>query len=267
MWGWNIAQLSFWQPVIDSVIIALVALVANVVAKKVATGALARGAQVSNGQAHRYKTLQSLTTSAIGYTISFIALVAILDKFGVATSAIIASVGILGLAISFGAQGLVSDIVTGFFVLLENQVNVDEYVTVAGVSGIVEEVGLRLLKVRDFNGDLHFVPNRNISTLTNHSRGNRRALVDMTIPYSYDTDEAIRVLQAACDDLKQRTPDIVEGPDVVGVESAEADKTVLRIIARTKNMAQWDVERELRKQLQAAIKELQQSLPEDGEAT
>ncbi|PTX53061.1 mechanosensitive ion channel-like protein [Melghirimyces profundicolus] len=117
----------------------------------------------------------------------------VLNEFGVNTSAILASAGILGLAIGFGAQGLVSDTVTGFFVLVEDQVNVGEYVTLGGYSGVVEETGLRLMKLRGFNGDLHFIPNREIASLTNHSRGNMQALVDISISYDSDIDQAVRV--------------------------------------------------------------------------
>src|SRR5699024_6278502 len=147
----------------------------------------------------RFNTLSSLLKSIAGYVLFFVALVMILGEFGVNTSAIIASAGIIGLAIGFGAQGLVSDIVTGFFILTENQVNVGEYVTIGGSSGVVEETGLRLMKVRAVSGDLHFIPNREISSLTNHSRGNMQALVDIRIAYDSDVNQAIQILKKRCD--------------------------------------------------------------------
>lgn len=251
MFGWDMSR--FLSPVITAVIIAVVAVVIYGLAKGLVSRLIDRSGKFNKQQAYRNNTIKSMLTSIIGYVIFFIAVVAILGEFNVDTSAIIASAGILGLAIGFGAQGLVSDVVTGFFVVLEDQVNVDEYVTVAGYSGIVEEVGFRMLKIRDFGGDLHFIPNREIGSLTNHSRGNMRALVDISISYEDNVDEVIRVLQAKCDEIRDEMPEIIEGPDVIGVQSLGASDVVIRVIARTVNMEQWRVERELRKGLKEAL--------------
>lgn len=174
-------------------IIIVVSIAVYGVVKSVITRLIEKRMAAGNAPQPRVDTLRTLVTSLIGYVIFFIALVAVLEKFDVDTTGIIAGAGILGLAIGFGAQGLVSDVVTGFFVLLENQVNVGEYVTINNFSGVVEETGLRVIKVRGFNGDLHFIPNREIGSLTNHSRGNMQALVDFTIAYKENVDQAIRV--------------------------------------------------------------------------
>lgn len=216
---------------------------------------------VGNAPQPRVDTLRTLVTSLIGYLIFFIALVAVLQEFQVDATGIIASAGILGLAIGFGAQGLVSDVVTGFFVLLENQVNVGEYVTVNNFSGVVEETGLRVIKLRGFNGDLHFIPNREISSLTNHSRGNMQALVDLTIAYKENVDEVIRVLQEGCDRIGDKISGIIEGPNVLGVQSVGTSDMVIRVLAKTKNGEQWKVERELRKELKKALDEAGINLP------
>jgi small-conductance mechanosensitive channel len=201
----------------------------------------------------RIDTLKTLLSSLSGYVLFFIAFVAILREFNVDTTGILASAGILGLAIGFGAQGLVSDVVTGFFVLLEDQVNVGEYVTINGYSGIVEETGLRCIKIRGLNGDLHFIPNREISALTNHSRGNMRALVDISIAYESNVDQAIQVMQQACDRLAQEMPQIVEGPNVLGVQQLGSSDMVIRVLAKTENGKQWEVERAIRKELKKAL--------------
>jgi moderate conductance mechanosensitive channel len=244
---------SIVSSLVSAGLIAIVSIILYAVVKGIITRVAKRKLKKDNGNTGRFHTLSSLLTSVAGYVIFFIAIVAILNEFGVNTSAIIASAGIVGLAIGFGAQGLVSDVVTGFFVLVEDQVNVGEYVTVGNYSGIVEETGLRLLKIRDFNGDLHFIPNREIGSLTNHSRGNKQALVDISISYDSDIDEAIQVLQAKCDELKEQLPQIVEGPNVLGVQNLGASDVVIRILARTQNGEQWAVERELRKGLKAAL--------------
>ncbi|QFT88690.1 putative MscS family protein YkuT [Bacillus sp. THAF10] len=202
----------------------------------------------------RAKTLEKLTTNIFTYVLIFFLVIMVLENvFELDTTAILAGAGIVGLAIGFGAQGIVSDVVTGFFLLLEKQVDVDDYVTTAGFSGIVEEVGLRTTKVRDFDGSLHYIPNREITNLTNHSRGNMRALVDIGISYDDNIDEAVAVIQSVCDQIALEEEAILEGPNVVGVQSLGSSDVVLRVIARTANMEQWGVERKLRKAIKEAL--------------
>ncbi|MGV3466438.1 MAG: mechanosensitive ion channel family protein, partial [Heyndrickxia sp.] len=170
-------------------------------------------------------------------------------------TALLAGAGIVGLAIGFGAQGLVSDVVTGFFLLLERQVEVDDYVTTGSFSGVVEQVGLRTTKLRSMDGTLHFIPNRLITSLSNHSRGNMQALVDIKISDNPNIDDAINVIQKACDTIKLYDEDIVEGPNVLGVQSFSSSDVVLRVIAKTKNGKQTDVERKLKKIIKETLDE------------
>lgn len=201
----------------------------------------------------RSKTLQSLTLNLFSYILMFIFVVMVFEIFEYDAKALIAGAGVVGLAIGFGAQGLVSDVVTGFFLLLEKQIDVDDYVTTAGFSGIVEAVGLRTTQIRGFDGTLHYLPNRQIASLSNHSRGNMRALVDIGISYSDDIDYAIQVLQDACDKIAAEDESIKEGPNVLGVQTLGSSDVVIRILAKTENMAQWAVERKLRKALKEAL--------------
>ncbi|AST91589.1 mechanosensitive ion channel protein [Sutcliffiella cohnii] len=202
----------------------------------------------------RSKTLEKLVINIFTYTLMFFLFILVLENvFKVEATPILAGAGIVGLAIGFGAQGLVSDVVTGFFLLLEKQVDVDDYVTTAGFSGIVEDVGLRTTKIRDFDGTLHYIPNREISSLSNHSRGNMRALVDISISYDDNIDKAMMVLQKVCDRFAQEEEAIKEGPNVVGVQSLGDSDVVIRIVAKTENMEQWAVERKLRKAMKEAL--------------
>lgn len=194
----------------------------------------------------RAQTLQSLTLNIFAYLLIFILVVMILDLFHYNPTALLAGAGVVGLAIGFGAQGLVSDIVTGFFILLEKQFDVGEYITVAGFDGIVEQIGLRTTQLRSFDGTLHFIPNRSILNVSNHSRGTMQALVDIELSPDENVDQMITTLQAACDEVRESMPQIIEGPQVVGVESFGSSSLVLRIIAKTETMEQWRVERILR---------------------
>ncbi|MBB6455407.1 small conductance mechanosensitive channel [Salirhabdus euzebyi] len=201
----------------------------------------------------RTKTLEKLMLNFYSYALIFIFIVTLLSILNIPIAPLLAGAGIIGLAIGFGAQGLVSDIVTGFFILLERQVDVDDYITAGGLSGVVEEVGLRTTKMRGFDGTLHFIPNRNISNVSNHSRGNMRALVDIGIAYDENIEEAMSVLQKVCEDFASRDDRVKDGPNVIGVQSLNASDVVLRVIAQTENMQQWAVERDLRKQLKEAL--------------
>jgi moderate conductance mechanosensitive channel len=201
----------------------------------------------------RIITLQKLVVNLFSYVLIFIFAGIVFKQFGLEIGTLIAGAGVVGLAIGFGAQGLVSDVVTGFFILLEKQMEVGDYVTIGGVDGIVEEVGLRTTHIRAFDGTLSYMPNREISTIANHSRGNMRALVDIGIAYEENIDQAVKVLQDACDRVKENNENIVEGPNVLGVHALGSSDVVIRIISKTRNGEQWAVERELRQAFKEAL--------------
>ncbi|ELK44251.1 mechanosensitive ion channel family protein [Halobacillus sp. ACCC02827] len=200
----------------------------------------------------RTKTLHRLCVNLFSYVLIAILIMMLLTAVDINIGPLLAGAGILGLAIGFGAQGLVSDIVTGFFLLLERQVEVDDYVTAGGYDGVVEEVGIRTTKIRSFDGTLNFVPNRNISGVANHSRGNMRALVDIGIGYDENIDEAMAVLQKVADDFASDER-FKEGPNVLGVQSLGSSDVVIRILGKTENMEQWAVERDMRKAMKEAL--------------
>ncbi|MFD1415568.1 mechanosensitive ion channel family protein [Oceanobacillus jeddahense] len=232
--------------------------IARAVGRRLIKNAFSKAQVRRKMSAGRTKTLQSLAVSAYSYILFFITLVIVLGIFDINAAGLIAGAGVVGLAIGFGAQGLVSDIVTGFFLLLEKQVDVGDYITVAGYDGIVEEVGLRTMQLRSFDGTLNYVPNREVGSLSNHTRGNMQALVDIAIPYTDNIDDAVSIIQTVCDDIKEQNPKIVEGPDVLGVQTFGTAEITLRIIAKTEAMEQWAVERDLRKAIKEALDEKQE---------
>jgi len=199
------------------------------------------------------KTLETLVQSGLRYLIYFIAAITILSTLGVRTESVLASAGIVGIAIGFGAQSLVQDVVTGFFIIFEDQFIVGDYIETAGLSGFVEEMGLRVTKLRDFSGVLHVLPNSKIGNVTNHSRGNRTALVDIAVPYTADVRNVQAVLEAAIADLSKQLDAIIEGPKILGIVQLSPSEMVWRIWARTKPMQHWAVEREMRKGLKMAL--------------
>lgn len=205
----------------------------------------------------RAQTLGGLLKSILRYGIYFVAAMSIIEIFVPnAAKTVLAGAGILGLAVGFGAQNLVRDVITGFFILFEDQYAVGEYVTLAGVTGIVEELGLRVTKIREFGGQLHIIPNGKIDMVTNFNRGAMQAIVEVGISYEENIDRAIDVLKKMSTVFAQKwSEDLLEGPDVLGVVRFGESDIVLRVTARTKPLRQWEIERQLRKNIKEIFDE------------
>lgn len=242
------------------VLLVIALLIVSPIGKKLITKALDKASYRENVSEGRIKTLEKLLLNVYSYTLTFIFIVMLFGIFELDLGPLLAAAGVVGLAIGFGAQGLVSDIVTGFFLLLERQIEVDEYVTAGGYNGIVEEVGLRTTKIRSFDGTLNFVPNRDIAGVSNHSRGTMRALVDIGISYDDNIDQAMAVLQKVCDEFKEDER-FTDGPDALGVQSFGSSEVVLRVLGRTENMQQWAAERDMRKRIKEAFDEAGIEIP------
>jgi small conductance mechanosensitive channel len=165
---------------------------------------------------------------------------------------ILAGAGILGLAVSFGAQSLVKDVISGFFILFENQFAIGDVIEVAGKSGLVEKMTLRVVQLRDGEGIMHVVPNSEIKVVSNKTRGWSRAVVDVGVPYDENVDRALDVLR---DEAAQFSTDKawgsqLDGPvEVLGVESLSDSAVVLRTMIRTQPGSQWAVAREFRRRI------------------
>ena len=195
----------------------------------------------------RLQTLGTLMRSVVRYVIYFIAALMIFEEFGVKTASLLAGAGIVGLAIGFGAQNLVRDIISGFFIIFEHQFSVGDYIDAAGVSGKVEEVGLRMTKLRDWGGEQHIIPNGEITRVTNYARGSMRAMVDVRVAYEEDLERVLEIMRQVCRQVAQDFPVITEGPTVLGVVDLGESEVQIRVVAHTLAFEQWAIERELRK--------------------
>lgn len=196
---------------------------------------------------NKKKTLTSLLKSIVRYVVYFVAGINILEIIGIKTASLLTAAGIGGIAVGFGAQNLVKDVISGFFIIFENQYNVGDYIETAGLGGTVEELGLRTTQLRDFGGQIHIIPNGQISLVTNHSRGVLRALVKVSIAYEEDLDRALAVLDEVAAEVKTKDSNIIEGPSVLGISDLDSTGVEITIIARTVPLQQWSVERQLRK--------------------
>jgi len=204
-------------------------------------------------EARRAETLEVLLRSVLTYIVFFLAALTILQVFNVNTSAILASAGIIGLAVGFGAQNLVKDVISGFFILFEDQFSVGDFVETAGVVGTVEEVGLRTCKIRQWTGQLHVIPNGEITRVTNYNRGEMIAVVVVGIAYEEDIDRAIDVLRRESEKACSEIDTILDTPQVQGIVELADSAVNIRTIAPTKAGEQWVVERELRRRFKYAL--------------
>ena len=209
----------------------------------------------------RAETLRGLLKSILRYTMNFFALTTILPLVGVPAVQLLAGAGVVGLAVGFGAQNLVRDVISGFFFLYENQFTNGDYIETGNYMGIVEGMGLRVTRVRDFAGQLHFLPNGTISQVTNYSRGPMRALVDIDVAYEEDVDRVIEVLEGLCENMAEELPQVVEGPRVLGVQSFNDSSVTIRVWARTENMQQWGTAREMRRMIKRLFVESDVEIP------
>ena len=213
---------------------------------------LGKAADAAHGK--RWDTIRGLLKNLGKYVVCFIAVVMVLDCFHVPVMAILSTVGIVGVALAFGAQSLCKDIITGFFILLENQYFVGEYIEAQGVAGFVEQFTLRCTYLRDFDGRLHIMPNGNMGLVTNHNRGNRRVMVEIGITYEKDIGEALVILQKACDEINEVfREDIREKVSALGVVDLADSGIIIRLLGQSEAMMQWKIERELRKKALEAL--------------
>lgn len=202
----------------------------------------------------RAKTIGTLIKSIARYIIYFIGGVTILQQLGISVTSLLTAAGIGGLAVGFGAQSLVKDIITGFFILFEEQYNVGDYVEIAGKSGIVEEMGIRTTKIRDFGGQLHIIPNGSIGQVTNYMGPKMRVQFDVSVSYNTDLDQAIKVIQQAMLEVANEHKELfVEKPVVLGIEELADSSVNIRVKAQTPPMQQWLASRMLRKRIKEAL--------------
>jgi len=207
-------------------------------------------------QVKRAETLGRVFRYIVSVVLSIIAGILILSELGVSIAPILGAAGVVGLAIGFGAQSLVKDYFTGFFLLLENQLTTGDVVEVGGKSGLVEDVTLRFVRLRDYSGNVHYIPNNLITTVTNMSRGFAQAVIDVGVAYREDTDVAVDVMKVVGKELRG---DAVYGPkilgdlDIAGVERWDDSAVILRCRFKVAPLEQWGVRREFLRRMKKAF--------------
>jgi len=203
----------------------------------------------------REATLVKLLENTLTYVIYFIALMMILGTLNIDVKGLLAGAGIVGLAVGFGAQSLVKDIITGFFIIFEDQFSVGDVVQIGQFQGVVEEIGLRTTKVKSYTGEVNIIPNGSIMEVTNFSLNNSKAVVDVSIAYKGDIDRAEKVIKDLIETFPEKYEQIVGVPELLGVENIMAAEVVIRVVAETLPMQHYTVARALRKEIKNVLDE------------
>jgi moderate conductance mechanosensitive channel len=201
----------------------------------------------------REATLVKLLDNVVTYIIGFIALMMILSEIGIDVKAMLAGAGILGLAVGFGAQNLVKDVISGFFIIFEDQFSVGDHIKVDMFEGTVDSIGLRTTKIKSWTGELHILPNGTITQVTNSSLNNSMAVVDVGIAYEEDIDKAEMVIREILEKIAGQYEDLIKAPELQGVQSFGPSEIVMRIVAETKPMKHFYIAREIRKEIKLGL--------------
>ena len=197
--------------------------------------------------------------------VSLIAGMLVLAELGVSVAPILGAAGVVGIAVGFGAQSLVKDYFTGFFILLENQIRQGDVIEIAGKSGLVEELTLRYVRLRDYEGNVHYVPNGMITLVTNKSRGFGQAVIDVSIGYQASIDDALAIMRSVGAQLRDDPiigPKIVEDLEIAGVERWIDNAVTLRCRLKVTPNEQWNVKREYLRRLKNAFAQAGIALPQ-----
>ena len=220
--------------------------------------AQAETALVDERRKQRVRALGAILRSAASVTIFSVAGFAVLGDLGINLAPLLASAGVVGVAIGFGAQNLVRDYLSGIFMLVEDQYGVGDVITVGDATGTVENVTLRITRVRDVNGIVWHIRNGAIETVGNESQGWARAVIDFPVPFASDLAATRNLLQETGDGMWSEPAwraVMLEVPEVWGAQEISKDGVVMRMVAKTAPLRQWEVEREMRARVKAALHE------------
>ena len=207
-------------------------------------------------RSQRARTLLPLARNALRVVVGIIAALMILSEIGIDIAPVLAGVGVAGLAIGFGAQTLVKDIITGLFILLEDSVAVGDVVTAGGHTGTVEAITVRTIRLRDLSGQVHTVPYSSVDTISNMTKEFSYYLIDMGVAYREDYDEVVDVMREVGAELQQDPeygPNMLEPLEIMGLNSFGDSAVIVRARLKTKPLTQWATGREYNRRLKAAF--------------
>lgn len=220
-------------------------------------GTLLRTTSVTSARANqRAETIGALVGSVATFTVWSVAALMVFGELGLELGPLLAGAGIVGIALGFGAQNLVRDFLSGIFMLIEDQFGVGDVINAGPATGTVEGVSLRTTRLRDVEGNVWHIPNGTIDHVANKSQQWSRALLDIQVSYGTETSYALEVIRRVATGAWEDalwSEEILEEPEVWGVESLDADGVTIRLVVKTKPLSQWKVARELRIRIKQAF--------------
>lgn len=212
----------------------------------------------------RANTISSVIRNTLSITLVILALMIILGQVGVEIGPLLAAAGIAGVAIGFAGQSLVKDIINGFFILLEDQIRVGDIVEVGGISGVVEKINLKLTRLRDLEGNVHFIPNSIIDIVSNKTKEYSCYLLDIGVAYREDADEVMEVIKQIDEEMRN-DPDwkhkILQPIEIFGLDRFDDSAVVVRARTRTLPAKQWGVGREFKRRIKKRFDEMNIEIP------
>jgi small-conductance mechanosensitive channel len=209
----------------------------------------------------RKNTLISLSDNVIKYSIYFILLLMVMQTVGFHIETLLAGAGIAGLAIGFGAQNIIKDILTGLFILFEDQFGVGDMVKINQFTGTVQSIGIRLTKIQAWTGEIENIPNGQIQQVTNYSKSNSIAVIDVGISYDTPIELAMGIMKRVLDELAGHEENVVGPVQVLGVQALGESDVVLRATVECQPTTHFGIQRLARKRIKEAFNEAQIDIP------
>lgn len=253
------AWSAFLEPALAILAILVLAWMASLLAARIIrVMRTTMTARLQRAEAMRVETLGRVLHYVVSVVIWIVAGMLVLAQLGISIAPILGAAGVAGIAVGFGAQSLVKDYFTGIILLLENQVRVGDVIEAAGIGGLVEEVTLRYIRLRDYDGNVHFIPNGIIAHITSSSREYAQSVIDVGVAYREDIDAVLAVMREVGAQMRkdpQFGPNILEDIEMVGVERWDNSAVILRCRFKVMPLEQWSTRREYLRRLKKTFDE------------
>jgi small-conductance mechanosensitive channel len=259
VWNW-LTDVDMWMSVLVTgiriiIIVLLAQLIIRIVYKLIDRSMVHQENSKLRMNPRRFVTVSGLLKNVIQVTGNFVMILIVLSEFNFELAPLLAGAGVLGLAIGFGAQSLVKDVITGFFIILEDQFAVGDVIQTGTFKGTVEMIGLRTTRIVSRTGEVYILPNGGIATVTNFSLSNALAIVDIAIKNESNLEDMLKLIQRATKNINETSMEMIGTPDVLGIQSFSVTEYTIRIVADCLPNTRDEVERQIQMGVKRALEE------------
>lgn len=243
--------LDRFPTLVSRLLLSLAVLAAGIILWKIGKLIIRKAASGGKHTTQRAETRRSIISSVFSYIMFFLVTAVILRLFGVDVTSILAAAGVVGVAIAFGAQTLVKDILAGLFIWSESSISVGDLVSINGMDGVVEDITIRTTSIRNYNGNVIIIPNGDIRTVTNMSRGFKRAIVNVPCPYEENQERLVAMIREEMEIAAKEIDCIDAVPDVMSIVAFDPNSVRIQVAVACPVGQHWLVEREIRSRIKA----------------